>query len=426
MEQYDQYIPSKHSNEVQEIFDRVPGWLIRSGNLFFVLFFAIIFGVSWIIKYPSLIQTSLRVSSDNKLKSIKARVDGKVSHLMVKDGDNVHQNQILAIVESSADPYEVIKFSKNIDLLLSMSNNQLSDEQLQSFSNLGELQVTYQALFAAYTQYLATINGGFLALKKRNLEGQLIQLKDINENLKKQLADYEKDYKIEKSLYTVNEKLARQRVIAPVELKQAESRLISKELPIKQNQTDIMNNQTAQMELESKIDEQSKLLQEQRQAFYQILRTTKSAIDEWKLKYLLVAPANGKIYYTGFLQENQNVSAKQELFYIGGQSNKKYGELKIPQYMFGKIKPGQRVMVKFNGYPYEEFGYVEGKLNYISEVPVNDTVFLAKVSFPNGFRTNFNKLIKPREGLIGSAEIVTNDARLLTRVLNGFTKMFSR
>jgi len=53
-----------------------------------------------------------------------------------------------------------------------------------------------------------------------------------------------------------------------------------------------------------------------------------------------------------------------------------------------KIKEGQRVLVRFSGYPFKEFGSVTGRVSYLSEFPVKDSVFVAKVKFPNGFITN--------------------------------------
>jgi HlyD family secretion protein len=86
------------------------------------------------------------------------------------------------------------------------------------------------------------------------------------------------------------------------------------------------------------------------------------------------------------------------------------------------VSEGQQVLVRFSGYPYHEFGSVYGEVEYFSEFPVRDSLFFAKVSFPNGLQTSYGHTIPPRNGMTGRAEIITEDMRLLERVYNNITK----
>lgn len=53
----------------------------------------------------------------------------------------------------------------------------------------------------------------------------------------------------------------------------------------------------------------------------------------------------------------------------------------------------------------------------MAKVPSEDnTYFLATVSLPDGLKTNFNKSMAYKSGLAGSAEIVTEDLRLIERL----------
>lgn len=73
-------------------------------------------------------------------------------------------------------------------------------------------------------------------------------------------------------------------------------------------------------------------------------------------------------------------------------------------------------MIKFQGYPYEEYGMVEGKINTIAQVPSADAVsFFATVTLLNGLRTTSNKILIYRNGMTASAEIVTEDLTLMER-----------
>ncbi len=64
-------------------------------------------------------------------------------------------------------------------------------------------------------------------------------------------------------------------------------------------------------------------------------------------------------------------------------NSKYYVETTLPQANFGKVDTGQQVQVRFDAYPYQEFGIINGRLNYIAKVP-SDIGFLATVQLNNG------------------------------------------
>ncbi|WP_409012461.1 HlyD family efflux transporter periplasmic adaptor subunit [Dyadobacter sp. 50-39] len=47
--------------------------------------------------------------------------------------------------------------------------------------------------------------------------------------------------------------------------------------------------------------------------------------------------------------------------------------MKLSQGSLGKVKEGQKVLVKLDGYPYQEFGSIEGILSKISTTPGRDS-----------------------------------------------------
>jgi hypothetical protein len=61
-------------------------------------------------------------------------------------------------------------------------------------------------------------------------------------------------------------------------------------------------------------------------------------------------------------------------------------------------------------------------VDYFSDFPVQDSLFFARVTFPDGLVTNYGREVTPRNGMTGQAEIITQDMRLLERVVNNITK----
>ena len=89
----------------------------------------------------------------------------------------------------------------------------------------------------------------------------------------------------------------------------------------------------------------------------------------------------------------------------------------------GKVKIGQKVNVKFDNYPYMEYGMVRGIVKNISLVPT-DNIYMVELAFPEGLVTNYQISLEFSRELQGSAEIVTDDLRLIQRFFNPIKSLF--
>jgi hypothetical protein len=102
------------------------------------------------------------------------------------------------------------------------------------------------------------------------------------------------------------------------------------------------------------------------------------------------------------------------------------GTLIIPQENAGKIKIGQRVLIKFQSYPFEEYGIVEGKISSIPQLSTKDNKsFFAFVELPDGLKTTHNTSLTYSYGMIATAEIITEDLRLIERIFYTIRKIFN-
>ena len=103
------------------------------------------------------------------------------------------------------------------------------------------------------------------------------------------------------------------------------------------------------------------------------------------------------------------------LGFINPPGSKYYVHGYLPQKNLGKVDTGMKVQLRFNAYPYEETGYVKGKLFYISKI-ASENGFLATIQLENGLETNLKKNIQYKNGLTAEAVIITKDVRLLERL----------
>ena len=90
-------------------------------------------------------------------------------------------------------------------------------------------------------------------------------------------------------------------------------------------------------------------------------------------------------------------------------------QLKLPIYGAGKVRKGQRVLVKLDAYPHEEFGFLEGKISEVVPFMI-DNYYRANVKLTNGLQTNTGKILPIQPLLQGSAEIMLDDKKISNRI----------
>lgn len=73
-------------------------------------------------------------------------------------------------------------------------------------------------------------------------------------------------------------------------------------------------------------------------------------------------------------------------------------------------------------FPDQEFGIIEGRLSSISLVPTEDN-YILEIVFPKGLITNYGKRLPVFYEMKATAEIVTDDLRLIERFFQPLKKI---
>ena len=89
-----------------------------------------------------------------------------------------------------------------------------------------------------------------------------------------------------------------------------------------------------------------------------------------------------------------------------------------------KSRPGQKVNIKLSGYPYLEYGMVRGVVKSKSLVPSGDA-YIIEIDLPDGLTTLYGMKLDFTQNMQGTAEIITEDIRLLQKIVNPFRYMIS-
>jgi len=419
----------QRSEMVQEIVSNRPGFLVRYGTLFFLITIIILIAACWFIQYPDIVSTNAKLTSINAPKEIVTKTSGKLVKLFAKENEQANTGDILGYMESTASHEELISLSKNIDtatILLNRNNLTAALSFLQNnYGNLGELQSNHQSFITAYQNFKNYLSNGFYLRKKSMLANDLSFLQKMHTNLLQQKGLNTEDLALQQKTFDANESLKNDKVISALDYRNETSKLISKKLTLPQISSAIISNEAQQNEKLKEIAELENLIAQQKSIFNQALNTFKSQVDEWKQKYLLIAPVSGKIAFATFLQENQQLKANQVICFVNPENTQYYAEVYIPQTNFGKVQKGQEVLLKFPSYPFQEYGSVKGKIDFISNIST-DSGYLAKVNLVQGLTTNYNKQVQYRDGLLAQGEIITKDMRLLQRFYYNIVKQVKK
>lgn len=418
----------QRSAEAQEIISHQAGFLEKWALLLIIGILFLLIACTWFIRYPDIIETSATLTADNSPKEIIPLQSGRLIQLFVKNGDKITKGSMIGWIESTANTNEILDLSKRLDsallLLQSSALQNLPALFSKVYRNLGEIQTLYQSFTTAWQQFNDYVINGFYNRKKDMLLKDLGTLQALNGTImqEKILSAQDKDSS-QRSL-KMNKILLDEKVISPEEYRAATSAYINKEMSIPQLNANMLNNENQQRDKLKELVQLDHDVSQQKIIFEQALETLKSSVDDWKHTYILQSPLAGTVFFTMPLQQNKFIQQGKLLGYINPQNSKFFMELNLPQNNFGKVDTGMQVQLRFDAYPYEEVGFVKGRLNFISKI-ATDSGFYATVSLDNGLTTNFKNDIQYKNGLRAEALVITKNMRLLQRIYYSIVKTTS-
>ena len=89
----------------------------------------------------------------------------------------------------------------------------------------------------------------------------------------------------------------------------------------------------------------------------------------------------------------------------------------------GKVAIGQQVNIKLSGFPYMEYGVLIGRVNSISQVPEKEG-YVAEIELIKGMESVFGEKLKFIQQMDGTADIITEETRLIYRLIHPLRTLF--
>lgn len=420
------------SEEVNELIDRMP---TRFGfNLALVVLFIFIslFVFGWIIKYPDRLTGQLTITTRQAPVKLIAANAGHI-RLFDSVGEYVHAGDYVSVIKNAADVKDVQFIDhllKNIDV---HKVNYLQDRHiLPENVSVGELNAPYFTFLGNLYQYLDYYKQRPFDQQRDILEKSLAS---GHESLKDIMAEYsglKNKYGLIRNSFQRDSILFAEHVTSASDLEKSHTYMIGGEQELQSLNIEITKTKYQIAETDNKLQQLvGQRFEKERELEVSLLNSyyeIEESIRQWERKYVFISPMDGKVEFLNFWKENDYISAGQEVFSIIPEKNSIIGQVFLPEQGAGKLKIGQRVIMKLDNSPYEQYGSLKGKVKSISVVTnqqapqtnaqAKTNSYLVLVELPDGLITNYGSVLNFHFEAKGTAEINTEDRRLIERLFD--------
>ncbi|MGB0884289.1 MAG: HlyD family secretion protein [Flavobacteriales bacterium] len=416
------------SDEVQEILGHIPHWTIRWGIALLFVLILMVLGLSYLVKYPDYIQGNVVVKTTQPPVKLLSESSGKLKGLRFSESDVVNTGDVLLEIENPT-PRASIDWLKtyldNLEQTLESENQLFSETELPDSMVLGEAQDIFNKLNTNVLNLNRLRTNAFykkdLASLKKQIEyyGRLVSISARTIKLG------EREFKNAQNEFDKQQHLLNKGIISKTEFHQHEKVYIQNKHQLESYKQAYVQNNISRTTYQNQLNEKQFQQAEEERKLLEAIKTDsrsiKNSINTWKKTNLIVSPISGKLSYLLPVHENLYLGSGTEVVAISPAENSFFGVMTVPTRGIGKVKEGQKVYVKLDNYPHQQFGQLVGVVSSLSAIPTVDKKTGASISridiaFENAQITSYHKTLDLQPENIGSAQIVTEDRRIIERI----------
>lgn len=417
-----------YSDPVKEIMGNPPGRILRWGTTVMLSVFVLFILFAWLIRYPDTIPASVEITTMNPPVTLVTKITGRIKYLYVNEREKVSAGQLVAVMETTASMHEIELLKQTIDTIKKPES--LYFQSLPEFSELGELQ----GFYASFLKNLSDLNNytvnDFYGSKISSLTDEINGIQEYISRLVVKEKLYSENQKLETRKFKRDSTLYAGKVIPESELERSYQSLIRINIELQQVRLDHSAKSIEMAEKRQLLQDYRIKRQEEREKLISIsgesFMNLRAQINIWRNSYLLISPVEGIVSFTRFWSANQSVVKDEPVINVVPlESGNFLGRINLKMQRSGKVKTGQLVNIKLSGYPYLEYGMVRGVVKSKSLVPSGDS-YIIELDLPEGLSTLYGIKLEFTQNMQGTAEIITEDIRLLQKIINPFRHMVSK
>ena len=426
----DRYNLEARSEEVEEIMSFIPNRVIRWGLTVISAVFATLLIGSYCYKSPEIIRAPMILTTKNPPISLISKSTGKIDKLFAVDGQTVVEKGNIALINNPTDFSHYLILKKELAGCFRIAN---WDDQVFAFDlsdqlTLGELQQSYGPFLKNRNNFKHYLTQNFLPQKIGLINKQIAKQEEYYQTLIRQREIQQNDLTLSEKSFIRDSFLYQKRTTSEAEYDKSRQLFLSKksafigfEAVLRGTESSILQMQSSLVELQMQHERE---LSEFRLSLDEWKQNLENAIHQWEEKYLVASPVKGKLTFTSIWSVNQEVKTGELIAtVIPIEESAIIAKAVIPPSGFGKVEVGQRVNLKLNGFPYMEFGMLKGNIKSISLVP-EAKGYIAEIELSGGMTSSYRENLKFIRQMDGTAEIITKEMRLITRLINPLRAFF--
>jgi multidrug resistance efflux pump len=431
------------SEEVNEILSKRPAGIIRYGLT--VIAFLGVLGLiaSWYIKYPEIIKGGVMITTEKPPFKVIPRSSGRLQKLLAKPNQLVKQGDFLAEIENTTrlENLSVLQtLSKQLKNYLQNTSSKVSFPTSDNSPlngrgaggevlTFGDLQNEYNSLLKNYQESERLMGDAIYQQRRRILEQQIADYKKMVVINERQVDLNNEEFGNAEIKYQADRKLYQDKVYGKLEYLNLENAFIQKKKEKETYAKSLVENSLTLSERQKQLSELDfEFVQKTRTYRDNILQSVQNIdnlLANWQQNFVITSPSDGKLSFLKNLAENQMIRTGDTLFAVLPQNQPIVALSIVSAQNFGKVKVGQKVIIKLVNYPFEEYGSLSGNIEEIEPTPIGSQ-YRVKIKLEKGLVTNYDKTLPFQTEMQGSLEIITDDMRLLERTFYGLRKMLNQ
>jgi HlyD family secretion protein len=469
--------PTDWSHTAQELLDGLPKVWTR-GLLYFIIIFLAI-AIPW-AAFSQVDETGNargKLEPKGNIFRLDTPVPGTVTKIAVKEGQNIKAGQVLLELDTELVRSEM----KQVEDRLQGQSSQLSQLNLLKNQLFIALATQRQQIAAQDSEKQAQLEQTIQNIKalsntyELQKEEKLAQVNQAKETLERsQTAAKLSQMTLTWAKNEVKryEQLLQQGVVAEIVLvekrdilqqkqglhEQATSDVQQAKLRLQEQQTNYERTlkqatsdiEQAQLRLKAQeknyqsslktsrlaiLKSQEELNNRQREitAMQAEITQTKNQLNALQLQLgqrTIKSPTNGTIFTLPIARVGAVVQPSNIIAQIAPENTPLILKAQMPSQESGFLRLGLPVKLKFDAYPFQDYGIVEGKLTQISpdskiiDTPEGKTeVFEVEVTLNQSYIQAQNKRIPLTAGQTATAEVIVRQRRLIDFILDPFRKL---
>ncbi len=415
------------SSLTQEFIDTLPQVWTRGLLYVMVLFTGVILPWAIFAKVDETGSARGRLEPKGRTQRIDAPVSGTVAAIKVKEGQTVKTGQTLLELDSELTRTELqqaqAKLEGELNRIpqLELMQNQL-EIAIQSQRLQSQAQQSAQLAQIGSSQQQLNFSKNAYALAKNRRDRDFLEVQRYRNLFKEGVVPQIKVVEVNRAL-DESQRL----------LNQAQSDAKQAQFEIKQQQSNYDNvvrtGELTTLESERRIKEiQNQVLDTQTE----IVQTKKqiNALQFQLQQRVVRAPINGTVFQLAIENTGSVLQSGKTIAQIAPQGVAFIFRAQIPSEDSGFLKVGMPVKLKFDAYPFQDYGVVPGRVNWISpDSKIVETdkgkleAFELEIALAQTYIQANNKGIALAPGQTATAEVVVRQRRVIDFFLDPFKKL---